>query len=53
MDKNLENRIANIEKWIEDKKKQQISFPLDFSSINTLITQSDITSNAMFMGANM
>ena len=31
-DKNLENRIAALEKWQDERKKQQIVFPLDFQS---------------------
>lgn len=36
MDKNLENRIKALEKWKEEKTRQQISFPLDINSYRVL-----------------
>lgn len=33
---NLENRIQALEKWKEEKTRQQINFPLDFQSIQVL-----------------
>ena len=37
MNPSLEQRIAALEKWQSEKKLQQITFPLDQSSIDTLI----------------
>ena len=34
--KMLEERLAKIEKWMEQKKIQQITFPLDQSSQNII-----------------
>jgi len=33
---NIEARLAALEKWRAEKERQQISFPLDFQSINVL-----------------
>jgi len=32
MDKNLENRIAALEKWKEERTRQQLTFPFDIQS---------------------
>lgn len=36
MDKNLENRIAALEKWRKERENQQVTFPLDSMSITIL-----------------
>lgn len=36
MEQELQKRIEVLEKWMEEKKKQQISYPLDIQSITIL-----------------